>query len=286
MCKTKVCSTCGIQKDLDLFVKNTNTCNSCRNERQNKLNRENRHQFINWCKEYNTSVTSKESKNKFKEYKNDCRKKELDEIAKKNTKVCSKCNEEKCFDMFPKAGFICKCCKYAATSIWRKENRDMLNKQNKKWRQENRDKFLDMTKRNYAKNRDSILRYQKIYAQKNKDIISGRYRKNREENLDVIKKKESEYRHKNKERILEYMKKYRQESKEKIELRRKKYCEENREKIAVRMKKYKQENKDEHSLSSFLKRNGLKKELVDQNACNAITAILKTKRVLIKKVNN
>lgn len=100
------------------------------------------------------------------------------------------------------------------------------------------------------------------------------------------KDKVVEYLKKNREKILEQRKKYYKNNREKALEKQRKHYENNREKVIVRMKKWRQENKDEHSLKNFMKRNGLKKELVDQNTCNVITTILKTKRVLIKKVNN
>lgn len=94
------------------------------------------------------------------------------------TKVCTKCGEEKALDRFHKErkGSLgvtsqCKSCR----KKFYQENRDKFLEYKKQHRKGNRDKILEGHKQYYQENRDKILEYQNHYYQENK----GKSRANR-----------------------------------------------------------------------------------------------------------
>jgi len=114
-----------------------------------------------------------------------------------NTKVCTKCKEEKPRAQFHKdinkkggLGSYCKTCRNAYGKQWHKENRDSRLESKKQWYQKNRDSFLEYQKQWYQKNRE---RYKQRY-QKNREEISRRQKQYRQENPEKIAAKRSKRR--------------------------------------------------------------------------------------------
>jgi len=133
------------------------------------------------------------------------------------TKICTKCGEEKEISFFHKAklgkhGVVawCKdCCK-----IWQLENKEMLQIANSE------------------------------YRKNNKEIIAIRDKKYRNKNIEKLSLKQKKYYEQNKEKISLQKKEYDKNNKEKISLRRKEYYQLNKEKISLAHKKYHQKNYD------------------------------------------
>jgi len=132
-----------------------------------------------------------------------------------NTKVCTKCKEEKPLTEFHKDSskkdgmqIHCKSCRkqhYQENrehrldyfKRYRQENREQRSEYNRQWRQENREQMLDYFKRYRQENREQRLEYEKHY---------------RRENRDYFKR----YRQENREQRSEYNRQWRQENREKV----------------------------------------------------------------------
>lgn len=117
------------------------------------------------------------------------------------TKVCSKCGEEKSLDSFyrqktSKGGIRnrCKKCLSAECNKYREKNRIII--------QEKKSIY-------YQLNRDKILEYQIAYRSENKQKIANRDKEYRDSNKEKKAENGKKYREENKERLREKgMKKY------------------------------------------------------------------------------
>lgn len=97
------------------------------------------------------------------------------------TKVCTKCGEEKVLDKFSKdrrsklgVDSACKSCK----KNYYKENRHKILEYHNQYRKENRYKILEYHSQHYKENRHKILEYKKQYRKENRGK-SRAYRANR-----------------------------------------------------------------------------------------------------------
>jgi hypothetical protein len=143
-------------------------------------------------------------------------------------KFCTKCEEEKHVDDFPKSGNHCKKCIKLYKQEYRKNNKNKISKSQKE---------------NYKKNKEKILKRQKQY-----------YKNNKEKIIEY----QGKYREKNKENIAVYKKVYYKSNKEKISNSNKTYYKNNKNKVSKQryksQKKYINKNKEKYLLNSAKRR--------------------------------
>jgi hypothetical protein len=107
------------------------------------------------------------------------------------TKVCSKCGEEKPVSEFfknkqSKSGLYpsCKKCKMSTTKKWKNSNRDHVNSWNKDWSDKNRDKVRECNRRWYKANSEKVIerteKYRKAHPEISRKSVRKWYRKNKE----------------------------------------------------------------------------------------------------------
>jgi len=147
------------------------------------------------------------------------------------TKVCSKCNEEKKVcefykDKQKKDGLTstCKICKNNILKIYKEQNPDKVKEskqkeylkniekyrnQNKKWKNENPDYMIKYLKNYYDENKQQLLEKQKKYYESNKNSILKKCQEYVNKNCEKTSKNQKEYRDKNKERLQKYINQYR-----------------------------------------------------------------------------
>ena len=135
-----------------------------------------------------------------------------------NTKICTKCGEEKAAttEFFYKQ----KRCKYGLTpackscrKIYCQQNKEKISKRGKQYREINKEKISERKKQYYEANKERSLECRKQYYEANR------------------------------EKIVEYQKQHYQNNKEKILERNKKYHKDNKEKIAEKHKQWGKKNK-------------------------------------------
>jgi len=98
---------------------------------------------------------------------------------------------------------ICKKCKAAENSAYRKATREARNKQKQEWRKNNPDKVKEMSKK-YAENNPEKLREKRIrYYYRNREVEADRSRKYRSENTDIVNRRKRDWEERNKERVNE-----------------------------------------------------------------------------------
>ena len=101
---------------------------------------------------------------------------------KPETKICTKCGEEKSLEEFykdrrRKDGFYpqCKICLKKYQRKYKEQNRDKYlehsKKYQRKYREQNRDKRLEENRKYYEQNRDKRLEYSKKYHEQNQDYF-------------------------------------------------------------------------------------------------------------------
>lgn len=116
-----------------------------------------------------------------------------------NTKICTKCKEEKPFTEFVKGHdryglqHWCNGCR----KKYYEDNKEQIIKKIKKHYEENREQIAKQRKKHYEENKEQILKKNKKYYQNNRDIII----KNNQNN-------QKEYYKNNKSKILKRHKKY------------------------------------------------------------------------------
>jgi len=124
------------------------------------------------------------------------------------TKVCTKCGEEKELTEFYKKKDgkfgVASFCKVCANAYY------------KQYYQENRESLIEYQKHYHQKNRESKLQYHRQYYQKNRESLSGYYRQYRQENREARREQQKQYRQENREYFAEYRKQYYQENRESV----------------------------------------------------------------------
>jgi len=132
------------------------------------------------------------------------------------TKICSKCGEEKNIEEFCKGRATCKTCRQEYNKKYYAENCEKLKENQREWNENNRDRIQENNKK-----------YRESHVEEMKEQRKTYYENNREEFI----LKQREYRAKNSEQIRENRKIYYQENKEEIKEERRKYRREHPEKI-------------------------------------------------------
>jgi hypothetical protein len=146
------------------------------------------------------------------------------------TKVCTKCEEEKPLEEFHKKKSSkdghrtqCKECKNEAGRKYHKENRDQISKKWKTKYQENKGKESERKKKYRQENKEHVLEIEKKYREDKGENLKDYLKEYREENKEQIKEQGKEYREENKEQIKENNKRYYEENKEQIKVQRRTY---------------------------------------------------------------
>ena len=146
------------------------------------------------------------------------------------TKVCTKCKEEKnvCdfyLDRQKKNGLSsdCKVCRKKSVKNYGEKNPNKIKQskqkeylkniekyrtRNKKWKSENPNYMLNYLKIYYDKNKVQLLEKQKKYYESNKGSILKKYQEYVKNNSKKTSKNQKEYRTKNKEGLREYINQY------------------------------------------------------------------------------
>lgn len=153
-----------------------------------------------------------------------------------DTKVCSKCKEEKHLDDFYKtkaikSGFVsaCKKCNSLKGKKYHKNNKEKINKCKKNY---------------YANNKNITLGRQKIYYENNKEAIKVRHKKYNRDNIEALKEYGKIYRINNKEKEKGRSREYYKNNKGQVKVRTNKYKEDNKEAIKESSKRYRENNKE------------------------------------------
>lgn len=108
------------------------------------------------------------------------------------TKVCTKCGEEKGLEGFhkKKSGKFgvradCKVCCSGYYKQYRQENKERLLESNKQYRQENKEKLQELKEQYFQKNRERILEYHRQYYKQHRREYHRQYSKQyRQENRE------------------------------------------------------------------------------------------------------
>lgn len=160
-----------------------------------------------------------------------------------DTKVCTKCGEEKALTDFHRhkrnktdgRQSNCKTCR----AQYVKENFEKEQKRKKEWYENNKERAKEKNRINYIKNKKERNEKGKEYYYKNKEKLS---------------EKGKEYYNKNREIILEKQKKYVEENRERLLQYKKDYYEKNKEKLAEKSKEYNEKTKNERNKRERLRR--------------------------------
>ena len=153
------------------------------------------------------------------------------EVMELNNKTCSKCRQEKPITEYNKDksrsdGLFpqCNSCKNEGKRKRYKENKKIIDEQNKVWVKNNPDKVKAIKTKYRNKNRNEINKranerrnknkehYNSInrkYYKRNRENILKKQKRYRDSNKDVIRKTQQKHYNKNKDNILKYHKEYR-----------------------------------------------------------------------------
>ena len=139
------------------------------------------------------------------------------------TKICSKCKEEKKVcefykDKQKKCGLSsdCKICRKKHIKNYKEKNQNKIKEYKRKEYLNNIEKYRNRNKNWKNKNREYMLNYLKIYYDKNKEQLLEKQKKYYEENKINILEKNKEYVKKNHEKTSKNQKEYRAKNKEKL----------------------------------------------------------------------
>lgn len=139
------------------------------------------------------------------------------------TKVCSKCKEEKEVCEFyknsqKKDGLHprCKVCVNNCVKDYKEQNPEKVKKSKQKHYLTNKEKYSNSHQKWRKENPECISNYSKLYYIKNKESLIERGRKYYDTNKDNILEKCKEYVKNNFDKTSNYQKKYRENNKEKL----------------------------------------------------------------------
>lgn len=175
----KICSKCGIEKDISCFG----------------VNKAMKDGFRSHCKECQKKYYQAHKSKKAEYYQNN-----KEKISEKS-KEYKKNNREK---------FLQKRREYYKT------NKEKISEQKKGYYNKNKEKNLNRNKEYYKNNRDEFLEQQKEYYKNNKEKISQNNKQYRKNNRKKCLEKQKEYRVNNKEKISKSNKEYRKNNRKKI----------------------------------------------------------------------
>ena len=103
------------------------------------------------------------------------------------TKVCTKCGEDKPLSEYPKRKVSkdghrndCKVCRSAERKAYREANREKVSAGKKAYREDNREKVAAYQKAHYEANREKIKAAKKAYYEANREKKKAYYEANRE----------------------------------------------------------------------------------------------------------
>ena len=128
------------------------------------------------------------------------------------TKICTKCNNEKPLTEFFKngrGGYRCDCkvCSKNQIKIYRNENKEKIKKTSQKWLEKNVARHNQNSKNWYNKNVTKITEKRAEYREENREKLKLKARIYILENKDKHKERSKKYRINNKVKINEYTKK-------------------------------------------------------------------------------
>lgn len=146
-----------------------------------------------------------------------------------NTKVCTKCGEEKPVSEFGKKKaskdglhYYCKPCNNTYVKKWAKENPQRKAQADLEWRNANKELKKLNDSKYYKANKNKIADYQKEYYLRNKQKVNSRGKR---------------YYENNKERLLNAQRKWANENPESVKNSKKRYRKRNREKVLALTRK-------------------------------------------------
>jgi len=146
------------------------------------------------------------------------------------TKICSKCKEEKevCeFNVSNKSKCgrqsSCKLCRkkyndknFEKNNIrrlkWKNNNPDYSKNYNKQYYINNKEKIKETRKNHYENNKEKFSKNNKLYYDKNKEVIKSKVKTYRNDNIINVKISEKKYRENNPEKIKERKKKFKKKN--------------------------------------------------------------------------
>jgi hypothetical protein len=172
------------------------------------------------------------------------------------TKVCSKCKEEKKVCEFGKNNqkkdglySSCKVCVNYRVKIYKKENPEKVKKTKQKHYLNNKEKYSKLNKKRRDENPEYTVIYSKLYYIKNKELLIERSQKYYKTNKDNVLEKSREYVKNNFDKTLNYQKKYRENNKEKLQNYKYNYNKKRRETDIL----FNLKNNISHRVREFLK---------------------------------
>lgn len=178
-------------------------------------------------------------------------------------KKCSKCNEVKQLDQFPKKQNKCKLCVSIIYKLWYENNKEEIAAKAKKYYADNKQRQAATNKIWRENNKEKVALTKKAWEESHKEeraTSSKIYRKN---NKELIAKRQKEWYEKNKEEKLAYNKNWRDNNKEHKAMVSKTWYENNKERAAIAHK-------------AWLKSNPEKCKLYDHNRRALKTSTLAT----------
>lgn len=179
------------------------------------------------------------------------------------TKVCSKCKEEKKVCEFFKDGqkkdglhSSCKVCVNNRVKIYKEQNPEKDKESKQKHYLKNKEKYSNLRQKWKKENPEYISNYSKLYYIKNRELLIERSRNYYETNKDNILEKSKEYVKNNFDKTSDYQKKYREDNKEKLQNYKYYYSKNRRETDIL----FNLKNNVRHRVSEFLKVKNIRKK--------------------------
>lgn len=206
--ETKICSKCGIEKEITEFIKRPNsdkyygTCKQCKNEYAKKYRIEKAEQISKQRKQYyrdNIEIMKERSHKYINEHKD-----EIKERQKKYYEKNSKVLNEKSRNYY-------------------REHIDEIKEQKKIYNKENENYQKQWRKAYYEKNAKKIGEYQIEYRKNHSEEIAEYNKKYRKENKEILKEKQRIYNQEHIEQRREHDRKYRKNNVDKLRIYRESY---------------------------------------------------------------
>ncbi len=196
--KTKICSKCGIKKDVLDFSKDRSQKDGVRSQCK-KCTMLSRKKFKETIKEYKKQYHQNNREKIIK------RMKQYREENKENRKQYYEKNKEKIKQYREKN----KENTAEYNKQYREKNKDKMAEYGKQYREENKEKRAEYYKQYSEENKDKIAMWQKQYNEENKENLVAKMKQYREDNRIKIKLQSGIYYQKNKEYIKERAIQYR-----------------------------------------------------------------------------
>ena len=206
------------------------------------------------------------------------------------TKVCTKCGEEKpattehfavgrryLLGVRPR----CKSCDKEC----RRENKEEIALKNKRYYENNKEELAPKRKRYRENNKEKKALYDRRYRENNKEELALKQRRYRENNKEKLALKKKRYRENNKEAIALKQKRYRENNKEALALKQRRYQEKNKEEISLKKKRYRENNKEALALKQKCYRENNKEALALKQKCRHRNLPAGVYKITNKKTN-